>query len=135
MGGDIHIILAFAGEIILPPLMRHPGQIHFRNGIKFDCFGVSSRNFEKKYINGLPEGHWPGGYTWNAFSILLQCTLLMHLVHLYPFKKWWNFHFLADNCAGQNMNQFMIYSISWRAIIGYEDIIKLRYLVSGHTKN
>ena len=78
VGNDIHLIFDFAEKILLPSLLKQPGQLHFITGIKFDFFGVSSSNYDETYIYGLPEGHWPGGKTCNEVSSMLHHTLLMH---------------------------------------------------------
>ncbi|EDQ87697.1 uncharacterized protein MONBRDRAFT_9846 [Monosiga brevicollis MX1] len=41
----------------------------------------------------------------------------------------------ADNYAGHNKNRFVMQYLAWHVLIGLNDIIKLRFMVVGHSKN
>lgn len=45
------------------------------------------------------------------------------------------FNFRADNCPGQNKNQFMLFRFLWCVVNDLENIIDLRFLVAGYEKH
>lgn len=58
--GTMHIVFDFDETILLPHLLRQPGQLNSVTSMKFAFFGVSIRNVNLTEINCLPEGHRPG---------------------------------------------------------------------------
>lgn len=132
--GTVHLTFDFAEKILLPHLLRQPGQLHFVTGLKFDFFGVHSSNSNRTFIYGLPEGHWPNNKTTNEVgSMLVNCIEIHKRMSCFPHSRTLCLH--ADNCAGQNKNRFMLWMLAFRVIMGYEDYINLYFLVAGHTKN
>lgn len=57
----LHIIFDFAEKVLIPHLLRQPGQLHFVTGLKIDLFGIHISNAGMTDIYGLVEGHWTGG--------------------------------------------------------------------------
>lgn len=45
-----------------------------------------------------------------------------------------NVHFCADNCGGQNNNNYVIWYWCWRVIHGLHENVKYSFLMAGHTK-
>ena len=43
-------------------------------------------------------------------------------------------HLHADNCSGQNKNQFVMQYLVWRVLAGLSREIELSFIVAGHTK-
>jgi len=132
--GTLHLTFDFAEKILLPHLLRQPGQLHFVTGLKFDFFGVHSSNYNSTFVYGLPEGHWPNNKTTNEVgSMLVNCIETHKKDSSLSNARTLCLH--ADNCAGQNKNRFMLWMLAFRVIMGYEDYINLYFLVAGHTKN
>lgn len=48
--GVVHLTFYFEEKIILPRLLRQPGQLHFDTGLKLDFVGVHSANLYLKFI-------------------------------------------------------------------------------------
>ena len=42
----IHLVFDFAEKVLLPSMLRQPGQLYFITGLKFDIFGVSCSSLE-----------------------------------------------------------------------------------------
>lgn len=61
-----HFVFDFAEKVLLPRLLKQPGQLHFTTGLKFDINGVCSSNTGQAYAFGLPEGHWPNDKSANS---------------------------------------------------------------------
>lgn len=101
-----HFVFDFAEKVLLPRLLRQPGQISYLVGMCFDMFGVSSSRKKINYVFGLPEGHWPNNKTAN--SVL---TMLSHCLE-HPHEReraGGNLYLTADNCAAQNKNRFVMW--------------------------
>lgn len=131
--GRLHCVFDFAEKVLLPHLLRQPGQLHFVTGLKFDFFGVSVSNLKACDIYCLPEGHWPSGKTANEVATMLGNSIQLAKSQLAVPCRSMILH--ADNCGGQNKNKFILWYLMWRTTIGMEDDIKLHFLVAGHTKN
>lgn len=58
-----HFVFDFAEKVVLPHLLRQPGQLHFATGLKADFFGVHCRKLKRTMVFCLLEGHWPNGMT------------------------------------------------------------------------
>ena len=43
-------------------------------------------------------------------------------------------HLHCDNCAGQNKNKTVMAYMRWRLLCGFEDEIKVSFMVVGHTR-
>ena len=43
-------------------------------------------------------------------------------------------HLHADNCSGQNKNNFFLWYLAWRTILQLHDSIRYSFLIAGHTK-
>ena len=130
----IHLVFDFAEKILLPHLLRQPGQLHFVTGLKLDLFGVHSSNRKRTYIFCLPEGHWPGGKTANEVGSMLYHVIQMHRQD-YRFQNCRRLSLHADNCGGQNKNRSMVWFFALLVILGEFDNIELYFLAAGHTKN
>ena len=70
-----HFVFDFAEKVLLPRLLKHPGQLHFVTGLKFDINGVSSSRTNWNYVFGLPEGHWPNDKTANSVCSMLYYSM------------------------------------------------------------
>ena len=43
-------------------------------------------------------------------------------------------HLHADNCSGENKNNYFIWYLAWRTILQLHDSINYSFLIAGHTK-
>lgn len=129
-----HIVFDFAEKVLLPQLLKQPGQLYFVTGLKYDIFGVHDSNGGSTFVFGLAEGHWPNEKTAN--SIVSMLHFLLHEItmeHSGTRVKSLKMH--ADNCAGQNKNRFVLFYLCWRTLVGLNEEVMLTFMVAGHTKN
>ena len=69
----IHLTLNFADNILLPRLLRQPGQLHFVTELKFDIFSVYRSNTTPTSVFCMSECYWPNGKTAEeVFSMLFH---------------------------------------------------------------
>lgn len=129
----IHMVFDFAEKVLLPRLLKQPGQLHFVTSLKFDIFGVSNSNTAVNNIFGLPEGHWPNDKTSNVVISMLLHAFKIHIHN--SGMKCDKLILHSDNCAGQNKNKFMMWFIIWMVIMDFTDQVELNFLIVGHTKN
>lgn len=123
----LHVTFDFAEKVHLPHFLNQPGQLFFTAPLRVDLFGIHCAPFKRTHVYCLPEGHWPGRK--NADASMVEHTIRTKasgVPHL---------ELTADNCAGQNRNHFILYYLCWRACLGLNQTITLRFLVVGHTKN
>lgn len=130
----LHLIMDFAEKVLLPSLVKQPGQLHFVTGLKLDLFCISCANNSTNYVFNLPEGYWPGGK--NANEVL---SMLYYMLQKLKSKLGSNFPLKlvihCDNCAGQNRNRFVLWFCSWLIHVKMFEEVELDFLVAGHTKN
>lgn len=134
-GSCQHVVFDFAEKVLLPQLLKQPGQLYYVTGLKFDIFGVHDSNQGETYIFGLPEGHWPNEKNANTVISMLHYAIEVQMVkrHLGSAIKTLRLH--ADNCAGQNKNRFVLFYLCWRTLMGLNEEVSLYFMVAGHTKN
>lgn len=113
--------------MLLPSLVRQPGQLHFITGLKNDIFGISCSNSGTNFIYSIAEGHWTGGKTANetcsmVFAALRDVKSKVDVIH-------------CDNCAVQFKNRFFIWFCCWLQKWGLFKEAQLNFLIPGHTKN
>lgn len=134
-GSQQHLVFDFAEKVLLPRLLRQPGQLYFVTGLKFDLFGVHDSNNKRTLLFGLPEGHWPNEKTANCVVSMLHYAVdsIVLQTHSAPVIKKLSLH--ADNCAGQNKNRFILMYLCWRVIVRLSESIFLHFMIAGHTKN
>ena len=131
---SIHLVFDFAEKVLLPSMLRQSGQLYFITGLKFDIFGVSSSSFDRNFIFGLPEGHWPGHKTASEITSMPHHALEVHrdMRSHGIYARSLNLH--ADNCAGQTKNRFILFYLALRVAMGFENVTTLDFLMAGHTK-
>jgi len=124
------ITFDFAERVGLPLFSNTPKCMYYIVGLKVDLFGVADNTklLQQNYV--LPESHWPGDKGIDSVGSMLYHNVTTQHGNKKVLK------FMADNCAGQNKNRFMIWFLSYLSIAvkDFEEI-HLRFLVAGHTKN
>lgn len=127
-----HFVFDFAEKVLLPRLLKQPGQLHFTTGLKFDINGVSCSNTGNAYVFGLPEGHWPNEKSAN--SVISMLNYAMNLPNESR-ARGETLLLSADNCGGQNKNRFVLWYLAWLVCTGREKRVELDFMIPGHTKN
>lgn len=101
----IHIIFDFAEKVLLPHLLKKPGQLHFITGLKFDLFRVRLSNIDSTHIHFLTEGHWPNSKSANEVASMLEYSIdyIKSKSKSEVAKR--KLLATADNCSEQNKNR------------------------------
>ena len=79
-GSCQHVVFDFAEKVLLPKLLKQPGQLYFVTGLKFDIFGVHDSNQGVTYVFGLPEGNWPNEKNANTVISMLHYAIEVQMV-------------------------------------------------------
>ena len=94
---------------------------------KCGLFGLNSEGLHQQVNYLIDEAHSSGKGA-NAVISYLHDYLKHHSLG----EK--ELHLHADNCAGQNKNNFMVWYLLWRCMVGLNEQIILNFLIAGHTK-
>lgn len=122
-----HISFDFAQQVHFPFDPLQPGPIFFKTPRKCGLFGINSEPVGTQVNYIIDEAHscGKGGNT--------VISYIHHYLEFHDLKTR-NLHFHADNCSGQNKNNFVIWYFLWRTLTGLNDKITLSFLIAGHTK-
>ena len=117
----------FAQQVHYPSDPQQPGPIFFKSPRKCGLFGVNSEGCGVQVNYLIDEAH-STGKGGNVVISLMHDYLENHsLVET-------DLHLHADNCAGQNKNNQMLWYLMWRCLWQRNQSIRLSFLVAGHTK-
>ena len=123
----IHYSFYFAQQIHIPSDPMQPGLIYFKTPRKCGIFGVMSEAipWQVNYLIDETSGVDKGANTTVSYvhPHLQNCELGETQVHLH-----------ADNCSGQNKNNYFIWYLAWRTIMQLCESINYSFLIAGHTK-
>ena len=120
--GTMHQSLDFAQHIHLPHDSQQVGPIFFLTGYKIGLFGVAMEPIRKCISYIIPK----------ACAIGKGSNVVLSLLHHY-FE---NFALgendcvcHADNCCGQNKNNFMMHYACWRTCNGYNEKFSVNFIL------
>lgn len=123
----IHYSFDFAQQIHIPSNPMQPGPIYFKTPRKCGIFGVMCEAIPRQ-VNYLID---------EASDVGKGANTTISYVHHY-FQNHGlgetQAHLHADNCSGQNKNNYFIWYLSWRTILQLHDSINYSFLIAGHTK-
>lgn len=127
LGTTIHYSFDFAQQVHIPSNPMQPGPIYFKTPRKCGIFGVMCEAIPRQ-VNYLIDEASDVGKGANTTISYIHHYLENHglgeaHVHLH-----------ADNCPGQNKNNFFLWYLAWRTIIQLHDSIGYSFLITGHTK-
>ena len=127
----VHFTMDFAEKVYLPHYTVQASSVYFKTRLKFDLFGVSNETETTHNMYCLPEGQWPKGKDVNVVLSMLHHTL----------TEWHerrghrtSIRLHADNCAGQNKNQWVMHYLAWRIAVGMDTGACISFMVAGHTR-
>ena len=125
--GRMHYSYDYAQQVHYPSNPLQPSPIYFKTPRKCGIFGVCCEAIPRQ-VNFLVDEAVLTGKGANS---------TISLVH-YFFKNFGlgetNAYIHADNCAGQNKNNYFLWYYAWRVIVGLHWSILYSFLVAGHTK-
>ncbi|ETP28816.1 hypothetical protein F442_21941 [Phytophthora nicotianae P10297] len=113
------IIIDFSQNLILPSVSNTPSQSYFLLLRNVNMFGVFYANKNIQYSDVYDE------------SVAVKIPMNQIVVPA-GFQK---LTFYADNCGGQNKNNFVVRMLLALAHTSLLDEINLKFFVEGHTKN
>ncbi|XP_022777507.1 uncharacterized protein LOC111318922 [Stylophora pistillata] len=123
----VHYSFDFAQQIHIPSNPMQPGPIYFKTPRKCGIFGVMCKAIPRQ-VNYLIE---------EASDVGKGANTTISYVHHY-FQNHGlgetQAHLHADNCSGQNKNNYFIWYLAWRTILRLHDSINYSFLIAGHTK-
>ncbi len=125
--GTVHYSYDYAQQVHFPTNPQQPGPIYFKTPRKCGIFGVCCESLPRQ-INYFIDESVATGKGGNA---------TISYVHDFLTKNGageTNAHFHADNCGGQNKNNYVLWYWCWRVIHGLHESIEYSFLVAGHTK-
>ena len=130
----VQLTFDYAERVLLPLFKDTPKSIFYKVGRKMDLFGIGNNTTSVQHNYVLPEGSWPGDKTINSL-----CSMIYErIVDEHSQKE--IIKFMADNCAGQNKNKYMLWWMAYMSFALYSTLpslqcMQLKFLVAGHTKN
>ncbi|KAK2549844.1 hypothetical protein P5673_029666 [Acropora cervicornis] len=127
LNGMMHYSFDYAQQVHFPSNPMQPGPIYFKTPRKCGIFGVMCEAVPRQ-VNYLIDKAATVGKGANATISYVHHFFAQHglgetEVHLH-----------ADNCAGQNKNNFFLWYFAWRIACKLHHSIKYSFLIAGHTK-
>ena len=125
--GTVHYSYDYAQQVHYPSNPQQPGRIYFKTARKCGIFGICCEAIPRQ-INYFIDESVATGKGANATISYVHDFLENHGAGET------DVHFHADNCGGQNKNNYVLWYWCWRCIHGQHENITYSFLVAGHTK-
>lgn len=125
--GTVHYSYDYAQQVHFPSNPQQPGPIYFKTPRKCGLFGICCEGLPRQ-INYLIDEAVTTGKGANATISYLHSFFLTHGAGET------DVHIHADNCSGQNKNNYVIWYYCWRVLCGYHHSVLYSFLIAGHTK-
>ena len=127
VNATMHYSFDYAQQVHFPSNPMQPGPIYFKTPRKCGIFGVMCEAVPRQ-VNYLIDEAAAVGKGANATISYVHHFFVRHGlgetdVHLH-----------ADNCAGQNKNNYFLWYLAWRIATELHQSIKYSFLIAGHTK-
>jgi len=123
----MHYSFDFAQQIYYPFSNQQRSKEYFKTARKCQIFGVCAEALPRQVYYLIDESEFIGKGSKTVIS-LLDAFFELHGLG----EKKVQLH--ADNCAGQNKNNYMVWYLLWRTMNGLHEEISLSFMVPGHTK-
>lgn len=126
--GTMHYSFDFAQQVSLPHDSQQVGPLYFLCPYKVALFGVACEPVGKFVLYVIPESVASAGKGSN-----IVISLLHHYFSNFGVGEE-DLYCHADNCAGQNKNNYLMQYLVWRVMVGLNKSVKISFLPVGHTK-
>lgn len=113
-------------QVLIPCNPMQPGPIYFKTPPECRIFSVMCKAIPRQ-VNYIRDEASNIGKGANTTSYIHHYLLNHGLGGTHA-----SLH--ADNCSGQNKNNFFLWYLAWRTIIQLHDSICYSFLITGHTK-
>ena len=123
----MHYSFDFAQQIHIPSNPMQPGPIYFKTPRKCAIFGVMCEAIPRQ-VNYLIDEASDAGKGANA-----TISYVHHYFEHHGLGET-SVHLHADNCSGQNKNNYFIWYLAWRTILQLHHSVRYSFLIAGHTK-
>ena len=124
---SFHYSFDFAQQVLFPSNPLQPGPIYFLVPRQSQIFGIQAEGVQKQ-VNYIMDESVNFGKGPNVVI-----SFLHHFFEHYGYgEKTALLH--CDNCTGQKKNNYVLWYLAWRCIVGLHSSIQLSFLVAGHTK-
>ena len=123
----MHYSFDFAQQVHIPSNPMQPGPIYFKTPRKCAIFGVMCEAIPRQ-VNYLIDEASDVGKGAN--------TTISYVHHYFEHHGLGetSVHLNADNCSGQNKNNYFIWYLAWRIILQLHHSVRYSFLIAGHTK-
>ena len=123
----MHYSFDYAQQVHIPSNPMQPGPIYYKTPRKCGIFGIFCEAVPRQ-VNFLID---------EAVSCGKGANPIISYVHYY-FENHGlgekDVHLHADNCGGQNKNNYFIWYLAWRVIANLHETTIYSFLLAGHTK-
>lgn len=125
--GVVHYSFDYAQQVHFPSNPLQPGPIYFKTPRKCGIFGVCCEGIPRQ-VNYLIDESVSAGKGVNGVI-----SYLHHFFNNHGLGET-DVHLHADNCTGQNKNNYVLWYLAWRTMTGLHNSCNYSFLVVGHTK-
>ena len=116
----MHYSFEFAQQVHIPSNPMQPGPIYFKTPRKCGIFGVMCEAIPRQVNYLIDEASDEASDVHHYFQ---NHGLGETRVHLH-----------ADNCSGQNKNNFFLWYLAWRTRLQLHESVSYSFLIAGHAK-
>ena len=127
-----HLTFDFEKQFVLSHHARQPGPVYYEVMFRVNDFGISNEAAKEQVHHLFHEGQTIG--VDNKLNHNPNCGVSMLHAYLQSTLHGRKLHLHCDNCAGQNKNKTVMAYMCWRLLCGFEDEIKVSFIVVGHTR-
>ena len=127
LNATMHYSFDYAQQVHIPSNPMQPGPIYFKTPRKCGIFGVMCEGLSHQ-VNFLIDEAGSAGKGANATISYVHYYFENHGL------RETDAHLHADNCAGQNKNNYFLWYLSWRTLMLLHHSITYSFLIAGHTK-
>ena len=123
----MHYSFDFAQQVHYPSNPMQPGPIYFKTPRKCAIFGIMCEAIPQQ-VNYLID---------EASDVRKGANTTISYVHHF-FEHHGlgetSVHLHADNCSGQNKNNYFVWYLAWRTILQLHLSVRYSFFIAGHTK-
>ena len=125
--GTMHYSYDYAQQVHIPSNPQQPGPIYFKTPRKCGLFGICCEGIPRQ-VNYLIDEAVATGKGANS-----TISYVHHFFSTHGAGET-DVQINADNCGGQNKNNFVIWYYCWRVLCALHDSVLYSFLIAGHTK-